>query len=408
VDRITYVDSAGDVYTINADGSDPRRLTGGSLVKSETTGRMVAQGMDLDSVYAWPTWSPDGTCLAASLVRVLSEQNVQVSVQLLDSATGSSRTVFTGEFPGLVADGSPHYLYWSPDSQHLSLLASTPQGLGLFIVNTQSGDAPVLLETGAPLYYCFAGDGASLVAHVGEEVKLYRELSDHASGEVLGQARGFRAPAFSPDSRRVAYTRLEGSGESLLVAEINRVGDPQKVLEPGAFFAFMWSPDGRELAVADRQEAGSPVFDRLRVVSVREGADNIRVRTIVQHPLLSFYWSPNGEHLAWVAVNQEDRTFQWQVSPSGEGAGEPARPLFSFNPTRDILTMLTYFDQYAYSHSPWSPDSTRLVVAGGQEPPFERRNGHTPTGARVFVIDAVGDEPPREVAQGSAAFWSWN
>jgi hypothetical protein len=70
--------------------------------------------------------------------------------------------------------------------------------------------------------------------------------------------------------------------------------------------------------------------------------------------------------------------------------------------------MLSFFDQYAYSHSPWSPDSTRLVVAGTQAAPFERRNGHTPTGARVFVIDAVGDVSPREIAEGILAFWSWN
>ena len=70
--------------------------------------------------------------------------------------------------------------------------------------------------------------------------------------------------------------------------------------------------------------------------------------------------------------------------------------------------MLSFFDQYAYSHSPWSPDSSRLVMAGSEGPVAERRNGHTPTGSRIYVLDAVGDASPQEIAQGSVAFWSWN
>ena len=408
VDRITYVNSAGDIYTIKADGSEPHRLTGGTLVQQGSTGRFMAQGMDFDSAYAWPTWSPDGTSLAASRVRLVGSQDAELTIEVLDSVTGRSRTVFSNDFPGLVAEGSPHYLYWSPDSKALSFLASTPEGLGLFIVNTQSAAAPILLERGAPLYYSWAGDGGSLVAHIGEEVKLYREVSDHAGGEVLARAQRFRAPAFSPDSKRVAYSGPSGSGEALLVAEVNRLGDARQVLELGAFSAFSWSPNGRELAVADQEDPRSPVFERLRVVSLDESQTGSPVRTIAQHPLLSFYWSPNGERLAWVAVNREDRTFQWRVAPSTSTGADQGRALFTFNPSRDFLTMLSYFDQYAYSHTPWSPDSTRLVVAGGQVAHFERRNGDTPTGSRVYVIDAVGDTPAREIAEGSLAFWSWN
>ena len=63
-------------------------------------------------------------------------------------------------------------------------------------------------------------------------------------------------------------------------------------------------------------------------------------------------------------------------------------------PAERVFTMFSFFDQYAYSHSPWSPDGARLVVAGSQGPVAERRNGHSPTGARVYVLDAVGDAPP--------------
>jgi TolB protein len=403
VDRIAYVNSVGDLFTIKADGSQQQRLTGGTQVSSGPTGPFMAQGLDFNNVHAWPTWSPDGTKLAASRIRLSADQ-AEITVQVLDAITGRSNTVFSNSYPGLVAEGSPHYLYWSPDSRHLSLLASAPNGLDLLVADTQSGNAPLSVERGAPLYYSWAGDGTSLLVHLGEEIKLFRELSDHAAGEVLATARGFRVPAFSSDGRRLAYAVQGNSGDSLLVADISDAANARQVLDLGAFSAFIWSPDGNELAVVDQQDSSSVVFERLRIVS----ADGKSVRTITQDPVLAFYWSPNGESIAWVALDQENRLFQWRVSPSSATDDSQSRSLFAFNPSRDTLTMLSFFDQYAYSHSPWSPNSTHLVVAGTQTAPFERRNGQTPTGARVFVIDAVGDTPPREIAEGTLAFWSWN
>lgn len=404
VDRITYLDSAGDVFTTNAKGTERQRLTGGSQVGSGSTGSFTAQGLNFDNVHAWPTWSPDGTRLAVSRIRISGDRDAEITVQVLDASSGRSSTVFSNSFPGLVADGSPHYLYWSPDSRSLSLLASARRGLDLLVVDTRSDRGPIAIEQGAPLYYSWAGDGSALLVHIGEEVKLFREFSDHAAGEVLATARAFRAPAFSRDGRRIAYGAQSEAGEHLVVAQVDNVANPQQVLELGAFSAFMWSPQGSELAVADQQASNSAAFERLRVVS----ADGQSVRTITQDPVLAFYWSPNGERIAWVALDPENRTFEWRVTPSSPADNSQTRPLFAFNPSRDTLTMLSFFDQYAYSHSPWSPDSTRLVVAGTQTAPFERRNGHTPTGARVFVIDAVGDTPPREIAEGTLAFWSWN
>ena len=205
----------------------------------------------------------------------------------------------------------------------------------------------------------------------------------------------------------------------------------------------MWSPDGQWLAVADHQDPQGRIFQRIQLLA----ADGSGVRTLVEEPLLAFYWAPNGERLSWVSVDMDDQVFEWKVAsiigrdadapaggdevaaPAGDGSGsEPsgesdresditastagdgvvARELFRFRPSGEVFTMLSFFDQYAYSHSPWSPDSTRLVVAGAQGPVEERRNGHTPSGARVYVLDAVGDAPPLEIAGGGVAFWSWN
>ena len=194
-----------------------------------------------------------------------------------------------------------------------------------------------------------------------------------------------------------------------MVAAGGGLGQDQPVLEVGPFSAFLWSPDGTRLAVADRVDPGGPTFQRLRVVTIKDPGPekqvDPQVETIVAEELLAFYWSPDGQHLAWVALDPEQRLFQWRVS--GSDAADP-KDIFRFQPSGEFFTLLSFFDQYAYSHPPWSPNSTHLVVAGSPEQAFERRNGHTPTGSRIFVLDVAGDNPPLEIAAGALAFWSPN
>ena len=436
VDRIVYVGTSGDLFTIKADGTDTHQLTGNTQVGSDPARPMepadppesgarqipaafLGQTLNFSQFYAWPTWSPDGSKLAVSQVQVQSEREVTVSIQIIDAITGQADTIYTNEVPALIADGVPHYLYWAPNGRSLGFIASTPRGLTLFVAPVFSNEGPVAVETGAPLYFSWAQDSRGLLLHSGPEIKLIPSLTDAASSLALGSDEGFRVPAYSPaDSPggpRFAYPTHNGDGGLLMVAHSEAVERAQAVLEVGPFSAFLWSPEGTRLAVADRLDAGGPAFQRLRVVSIAEMGEetqpnpgvNSQVETIVTEDLLAFYLSPDGQRLAWVALEPEQRLFQWRVTNINSGSdGADVKDLFRFQPSGEFFTLLSYFDQYAYSHSPWSPDSTHLVVAGSPEQAFERRNGHTPTGSRIFVLDVAGDDPPLEIAAGILAFWS--
>jgi Tol biopolymer transport system component len=412
VDRIIYVSPEGDLNTIKPDGSSPQRLTGGTQLRagpdvpafSQVGEALPIQSADFNNFYAWPTWSPDATRLAASRLQVSDGQELQVSVQIINATNGRAENVFTNEIPALIADGVPHYLSWSPEGKYLAVLSSTPRGLTLFVVDTQSSDGPVAVETGAPLYFSWAADGGSMLIHVGPEVRLVESPFETSTQKLLATTGGFRVPAFSPDGRRLAYPIFPNSSEpggSLIISGTDDPGSPEPVLDLEDFAAFLWSPSGDALAVADRADNSATIFQRLRVVS----ADGRSVHTITEEQFVAFYWSPDGELIAWVALVPEERMFQWKVASR---QGQEMRELFRYHPSGDTFTMLSFFDQYAYSHSPWSPDSSRLVVTGSPEASFERRNGQTPTGSRVFVLDVAGDAPAHDIAAGTLAFWSGN
>ena len=426
VDRIAYIGPYGDLYTVNPDGSDERRLTGVSRVRSrpsdpagpaspsDTAAFYTVQDLDFNESYAWPTWAPDGTRLAVSRVQIAANRSLEVSVQVIDANTGVSRLVYENDVPGLIADGSPHYLYWAPDGELLSFLATTRQGMTLFAVNPDTTEGAIALERGAPLYFSWSGNGQTLIVHSREEVKLLRRPFMLDTPQHLTNAAGFRTPALAPDGDSWAYSTGDATGNVLYVGERGGPDSPDSVLDTGPLVAFMWSPDGRTLAVADNPDPEGRIFQRIRLVAP-DGSDQ---RTLVEEPLLAFYWAPNSQRIAWVGVDAEEQVFEMKVAAvPGEGTAQgtqeggkasPGRELFRFRPSAEVFTMFSFFDQYAYSHSPWSPDSTRLVVAGTEGPVAERRNGHTPSGARVYVLDAVGDTPPVEIAQGGVAFWSWN
>ena len=120
VNRIAFVNGIGELFTISPDGDDLRQLTGGIQTGVGSAGPVSAQPLDMPSFYAWPTWSPDGTKIAASRVRG-SEGGPQISVEIIDTENARIHTVYNNQVAAEIARGAPHYLYWSPDSPVFSV-----------------------------------------------------------------------------------------------------------------------------------------------------------------------------------------------------------------------------------------------------------------------------------------------
>ena len=400
VNRITYVNPNGDLFTISPDGTGAVQLTGALQAGERPRGGPLTQPLNLNESYAWPTWSPDGSKLAASRV-VARDGNVEITVQVIDVTTSKVTTAHRNEVPSLVADGAPHYLYWAPDSRTLAFLAAGDGAITMYLWDSLSGGDSVPLESNAPLYFHWASGSGSIVLHAGPEVKVRNVLPGGAEQRMVADARRFRVPAFSPDGSQLAYVEDTAEGGALFVVPIDDLASARQLMEVGAMSAFLWSPDGSTLAVADQSAVGSPLFERLVLIPSAGGEPT----ELASELMLAFFWAPTGERIAWVAIDAQQRQMEWVTAPVSSGE---ERRLFRFSPSAEVFTMLSFFDQYAYSHSPWSPDGASLVVAGTEQESSNRRNGSTPTGARIYVLDAAGGGEPRGIAAGTVAFWSWN
>ena len=402
INRIAYIGSDGNIFTIKPDGTDSRRITLIDL-RAGSAGNILAQVADIQTFYAWPTWSPDSTKLAASLV-TLDEGRASFSLDVVDASTGRATRVYDNEPDTIaIARGDPHYTYWSPDSKHLAFLASTPAGQTLFLSTPGEGNDPASLDQGGFTYLSWAGDSSALLIHRGPELLLIS-----ATGEGLDQPRslgtvgdGFRAPAISSDAEKMVYATGDDTGSALYLADTQpRLAGARPILDIGASSAFQWSPTRDEIAVADASDAGELIFERLTIVS----SDGESQRTLVNEPLLAFFWSPDGEKIAYVAVDRDGSFFTWKYVDRTEGT--PVE-LVEFLPSPQFLTLFSFFDQYSYSNSLWSPDSSKILFSGAIRPSSPSRNGGSPEGNKVYVLDISGGSGPREIATSRFAVWSW-
>ena len=399
VNRIAFVSPTGQLFTIKPDGSDLKGLAG-EVHRVGTAGSVLAQALEVTNYFAWPTWSPSGSKIAASQVQV-SDSEVDLALVVIDVETARARSVYENELVGQIAPGAPHYLYWSPDDRHLAFLGIAPGGLSLFILDSLGENETAVPAVVPPIYYQWAADGDSLLVHHQQDVKLLRKpFSDRPRGLVTTSGN-YRAPALSPDGRLFAYIDYVAGQSSLVVAPVGNPEEGGSILDVGRRSAFIWSPNGGELAVADQVDSGNEIFERVRIAS----SDGQDVRPIGEGPILAFFWSPQGDKIAWFVLDLESRSFDVKVS---ERQGGEAKQLFRFRPSDDSFTMLSFFDQYAHSHTPWSPDGAQLVVSGTREGVGAGSNGAAPSQDKVFVLDAAGVRPPRSLASGTLAFWSWN
>jgi Tol biopolymer transport system component len=401
---IAYVGTDSNIYFCNGKCEKPQCLTCPvERLETRKLGIVPAtfvRDREPPREYNWPTFSPDGKKLAF-IATSPTESSSTFSVQIHDFASHQSFPVF--ESPR----SRPIYIFWLPDGESLSFLVAEPGGFSLMLAKARESSPSRIVMTGIPLFFDWNQPQQELVVHSNasgpartEQVSLMK-LTDN-NQEVkkvlhLGHTP-FKVPAWSPDRAHLAFVSVKGEQAWLSVADADGA-DPKPLVKLGQGEAsFVWAPNSRQIAYSNAPVPGALMMDGISMLDVAGGT----TKKIVSEPVAAFYFSPDSNYLAYIAVPEKRSFYQWKLSDLKSGK---SRQLANFITTRDESMAYRFFDQLALSHRIWSPDSKALVFAGvlvkGELP-----NAMGPAPAPFVFVAAIDELKPRPIAEGTLAFWS--
>lgn len=241
--RLAFLlDRQSGIGIIDADGGGLRSITDESNFPAETT-------------FSRATWSPDGSHIAFAAGGVPPNADcdgldclslVHAKIYVMDLAP-SRMTKLTED--NLIAS-SPA---WSPDGARIAFVAipaselslDDPQGPQIYVVDVDGGSAQPLTSFDlSPSDIAWSPDGAS-IAFVGGSSDIHViGSSGGASKEVVSSVVSAEGsfensdPTWSPDGRRLLFTRLGEEGFTIWVAEAD--GTEQRRLHAGC--CASWQP----------------------------------------------------------------------------------------------------------------------------------------------------------------------
>ena len=394
---IAYVTRFGQLAVVDPTGGEPRLLS------------------PIGVAYQFPAFAPDGRRIAAigvadgaGLVSVFGED--------------SRRDVYRSETE------PPIYLYWSPDATILSFIAARAEsGLGFWLAD---GDAePYLVASGSPFYWSWDPSADTYFAHIGltgEGSRLaFGDGVDGLDDDNLDSPGWFQAPGISASGAYVAYAAAGAlGGRRIVIATHPEVEGAAVRRELGHQGVAMlgWNPVADVIAVMAPRQPAPHWFGPIDLLDAADGL----LEPLVEDVALAFFWSPDGDKLAYVApapapdvqrVQVAGLALQTQLpimqrtdgAPIQQGAvrlslgvvdltapdGERDRTIATFTPSLAFVDQfLPFFDQYAQSHRVWAPTSDALVL------PVVGIDGVT----RVTVFGLDGSQRP--LAQGDMPFWN--
>ncbi|WP_326595782.1 amidohydrolase family protein [Streptomyces sp. NBC_01803] len=225
---------------------------------------------------------------------------------------------------------APHLPALSPDGREVAFAALN----SLWIAPVSGGTRPRKVLDADPTRYVlgptWTADGRALVYADDRDGLFAVRRRDLATGEETELASGGRVfPALSPDGSRLACLDMSGN----LVVRDLASGTERALAAPlgggGLPGRPSWSPDGRRVALCDRNRLNQRFregYNLIRVVDTDTGAATLHA--IGAHTSLSDrydsgpVWSPDGR---WMAVVAESALWLLPVRADGGPDGEPRR-----------------------------------------------------------------------------------
>jgi len=363
--RLAVLDADGQLVTMDPDGSD-------EIVLDE-----VEPGT---SQVRQPTWSPDGRSVAWVHVEVSEAGALSASIATAGedgTRPSTSRTTVV-----------PFYLSWDPTSSRIAYLgAPSDTFIELGVLEAAGRNSGTSLDAGQPVFFSWGPEGDQLLVHIGAE-RLDRLALDGSTSVVGDRPGTFSVPVWTADGKTFVYSSVDEGGQRLVARNVNADRGRPLVAYEG-LIAFVVSPDGERVAFQVIQPGR---ILPLSVIDV-DGGETVE---IVDAPIASFFWSPDGERLLYLDPDPlPDDTGLWFRWGVWDGTSSFVTPRFALSQLISV-EYLQFFEQYAQSMRLWSPDSRAFAYPGTSE---DGQEG-------IWIQSARPHRAPVLVAEGDFVAWS--
>jgi Tol biopolymer transport system component len=277
-------DGNGEIYVMNADGSDQRRLTNYRLWDG------------------FPDWSPDGKQIA--YYSYLSERNWVIKVM---DADGSNPRQLTG---GAACDGAP---FWSPDGTRIAYTSAAdciPSHRDVYVIDADGGDPLNVTphpadDSGAS----WSPDSSQLLFSSDRDGNYELYVMDADGGNVRRLTENDaadRAPAWSPDGTRIAFYSNRDGNDEIYVMDADG-GNPRNLTNnPTEDWFPRWSPDGQRITFSSRRGGNLDIYVM--------NADGSNVRRLTDSPREDF-------NSVWQPLPTAEPSAAWIRSYEGQSLG---------------------------------------------------------------------------------------
>jgi Tol biopolymer transport system component len=286
-----------------------------------------------------PAWSSDGRS-----VYFASRRDGVAAVWVVDARGGTPRRLTTGT-------GSERHPSVSRDGARLAY-ATSPENTDVIVRDLATGEERHIESARDELMPAFSPDSRAVAFvsnRIGGRFDLWEQRLDPAGNgaephRLTDQPGVVSHPSYSPDGKWIAYHRaIDGTSRDIWVvpttgAQPSRItSDPSDEVHPA------WSPDGKWIAFASERQDGLHVW----VTGVAQGRVTMPARQLTsgasadQAPA----WSPDGAAIAYVADEGGSGRDVWVVPVAG---GPPRR-----------VTQGSFAARVQ-----WPPSGGRLLVSG--------------------------------------------
>lgn len=233
------------IYTMNADGSEPTQITSGAYE------------------HYYPTWSPDGSKLAC--YKHLSWRSWVLVVM---NADGSDPRQITESAGCSTCASGP---YWSPDGTQIGFTVEPnprptceTKSTELAVVNVDGADCRRLTQNAWNDMFCgWSPDGASILFASSQTGRSEVWIMDADLGNprcLTDDAAVDKMPAWSPDGGRIAFVSNRDGNDEIYVMNVDGTGVTRITSAPSNDWMPTWSADGTEILFSSDRDGKLDVY----------------------------------------------------------------------------------------------------------------------------------------------------